>query len=343
MPTAYTIPGQLTAPELGKVNVRGTPQGWAVEVTILMEPEGAESEGWQTGVALDASASMKSAFGGSLSGKPPPEALAEYRKLGWLYAREEDGRSVTTLTADAYRDAMAKGHVRMSENLMQPLARQFLAYLAGNLDADGGTTVIYWACGRGEAIEVLGDVTEAQCAALTVAGPRSAGFGTSTVLRPAVQYFVDRFADAKRGMYLFLTDGRLDDLDAVKAYTTDLAREIAAGTRHPVKCVLIGVGASVDEGQMEQLDDLDTCTSVDIWDHKIAADLRDVQEIFAEVVTDSQIVASTGAIYDAAGRKVKAYTDGLPAKIEFVVPAGSDHFELEVAGRRIRQRLAEGA
>ena len=44
----------------------------------------------------------------------------------------------------------------------------------------------------------------------------------ATRLLPAVKYFVDRFADAERGMYLFITDGRLDDLAAVKKYTTRL-------------------------------------------------------------------------------------------------------------------------
>ena len=342
MPTDYTVPSHLTAAELGKINVSHTPDGLAVDFTILMEPQGSEAEGWQTGVALDASASMKPNYGASLDGKVPPEAMADYHRRGWVSSRTEDGKTITFLTPDAYRDAMAKGHVRMTANVVEPVARQFLAYLSGNLDADGGTTVIYWACGKGEAIEVLGDVTEDQCAALAVRGPHAAGFGNGTVLVPAVRYFVDRFADAKRGMYLFVTDGRLDDLDAVKAYSTDLARQIAAGRRNPVKFVLIGVGKSIDEAQMLELDDLDTGTDVDLWDHKIAADLRAVIEIFAEVVSDSQIVAPTGSVYDAAGRKVRMYTDGLPAKVDFVVPVGSDFFELEVAGRRIRQRLTAG-
>ena len=43
---------------------------------------------------------------------------------------------------------------------------------------------------------------------------------------PAVRYFVDRFADAKKGIYVFLADGDFQDLPEVKRYTTDLARAI---------------------------------------------------------------------------------------------------------------------
>jgi hypothetical protein len=58
-------------------------------------------------------------------------------------------------------------------------------------------------------------------------------------------------------MYVFLTDGRIDDLESVKAATRRLAAEIAAGRRGSVKCVLVGLGDEIDESQMEQLDDLD--------------------------------------------------------------------------------------
>src|SRR5262249_3722611 len=154
-----------------------------------------------------------------------------------------------------------------------------------------GATVIYWACDDGSAYEVVGDFTAEQVRALPFTGPRQHEFGDGTRLLPAVRYFVDRFRDAKRGMYLFLTDGRLDDLGAVKSYTAGLCRDIAAGRRNFVKCVLVGVGDEIDEGQMEELDDLDTGTDVDIWDHKIAKEMRAVVEIFAEVVDENQIIA----------------------------------------------------
>gem|GEM_PF-382919 len=335
----YTIPSPQTAKEFGKVNVRKTSTELEVQFTILMEVQGQEAEGWQTGVAMDASASMKGWYGRMLQGKVPPEVAAEYEKKGWLQARTEDGRRVKSFQKTAYDDAIQKGYLKFTPNIIQPLAREFIAYLAGSLDADGGTTVIYWACGDGTAFEVLGDFTEDQCHQLDILGPKSVTFGTGTVLTPAVKYFVERFADARRGMYIFITDGKLDDLAATKQYTTELAKAITADKRNPVKCVLIGVGDEIDEQQMEQLDNLDTGTDVDIWDHKIAKEMRALVEIFAELVTENQLVAPTGTVFDSDGKVIKAFTDGLPARISVLLPLTSPWFELEVHGQRIRQNL----
>ena len=335
----YTIPSNLTAPEFGKVIARRTDTELQVQITILMEPQGQESEGWQTGVALDASASMKDGFGRMLEGKVPPDVTKKYEKKGWLTSRTEDGRRVKSFQKEAYEDAINNGYLTFTSNKVEPIAREFMAYLAGNLDADGGTTVIYWACGDGSEIEVLGDVTEQQCHTLDIQGPISHGFGDTTVLTPAVRYFTERFVDAERGMYIFITDGKIDDLPDVKRYTTQLARDIASGKRSAVKCVLIGVGDEIDEAQMEELDDLDTGTNVDIWDHKVAKEMRALIEIFAEVVDENLIIAPTGILYDSAGQIIRKYTDGLPAKMLISMPASTEWFELEVAGRRIRQTV----
>jgi len=217
--------------------------------------------------------------------------------------------------------------------------RDMAGYLAGTLDAGGQTTVIYWACGDGGAYELLGDYPQNECAAMEVDGPKTVAFGNGTRLVPAVRYFVERFERAKRGMYIFITDGAIDDQPEMKRYTTRLAKAIAAGKRNPVKCVLIGVGDEIDEDQMEELDDLDTGTDVDIWDHKIAREMRGLVEIFAEVVSEHQIIAPTATIYDDSGNVVARFADGLPAKVTFTMPASSNAFELEVAGRRIRQTV----
>lgn len=338
---ADQLPRHLLAQEFGKIYTRTDGATRHVEFTLFMpELEGADAEGWQTGVALDASASMKNWYGRNLTGSVPDAVHAEYRKKGWIKEATHDGRKVFTFTRAAYDDAIRLGYVKFTENIVEPLARDFIAYLAGSLDADGGTTVVYWACGdRGADYEVAGDFTEEQCRKLTITGPQAQSFGNGTRLTPAVKYFIDRFHDAAKGLYVFLTDGRLDDLDDLKRYSTTLAKEIAAGTRKPVKCVLVGIGTEVDEGQMEQLDDLDTGTSVDIWDHKIAQDLRGVNEIIVELVDETKIVAPTGVVTDASGNVVARFTDGLPAKGGFSLPAASAFFELEVGGRRIKQPL----
>ena len=333
------LPQHLLAKEFGKVYTRLDGKTRHVEFTLWMpELEGSDAEGWQTGVALDASASMKSWYGRNLSGSVPDQAAETYKQKGWIKEAVHDGRKVFTFTKEAYDDAMKRGYVQFTENIVQPLARDFIAYLAGSLDADGGTTVIYWACGAdGSAFEVSGDFTEEQCKKLTITGPEKQTFGNGTKLTPAVKYFVDRFHDASKGLYVFLTDGKLDDLVALKKYSTDLAKLISAGKRNPVKCVLIGLGDDVDESQMEELDDLDTGTDVDIWDHKIAKDLRGVNEIIVELVDESKILAPTATIYDASGAVLMQFADGLPAKGTFTMPASSPFFELEVGEHRIKQ------
>ena len=107
-----------------------------------------------------------------------------------------------------------------------------------------------------------------------------------------------------------------------------------------MKFVLIGVGPHINEAQMEELDDLDSGTEVDLWDHKLAAEMRVLQEIFAEVVESNARVADNGKILDSQGRVVKNYSDtGLPAKLDFELPAGSAYFILDVEGKQIRQDL----
>src|SRR5262249_32982584 len=156
-------------------------------------------------------------------------------------------------------------------------------------------------------VEVVGDLTAEEAASHEFGPPRD--FGTGTQLLPAVRYFVDRFKDAPWGFYVFITDGELHDLDAVKHYSTQLAKDVSLKRRRPVKFVLIGVGPNVNEGQMEELDDLETGTDVDLWDHKIASEMRMLQEIFAEVVDKNARIADKARVLDPQGKLVKDFSD----------------------------------
>ena len=288
----------------GEVNVHPAPGGkLRVTATILMEPR---REGTQTGIALDGSGSMAS-----------------------LYGIEEEQGFFASLFSKK----------KPTVNQVTPVAQKLCAYLARKLDADGGTTCVYWATGPGGSrIEVVGDLTADQAEQHVFGPPRH--FGTGTQLLPAVRYFVDRFKDAPWGFYIFVTDGELHDLNDVKHYSMQLARAVQSGKRKPLKFVLIGIGANVNEGQMEELDDLDTGTDIDLWDHKLAAEMRVLQEIFAEVVDKNARVADAGKILDHQGNVVKNYSDtGLPALLEFEVAAGTPYFVLEVEGNRVQQDL----
>jgi hypothetical protein len=292
----------------GEVNVYPAGGGRIrVVATILMEPH---KEGAQTGIALDGSGSMAK-----------------------LYGVEDGSRVLSTIF----------GGPKKLHNDITPVAQQLCAYLARKIDSDGGTTCIYWAVGPGGGqIEVVGDLTADQAEQHVFGPPRD--FGTGTQLLPAVKYFVERFKEAPWGFYVFVTDGELHDLDAVKDYSSRLAKEVSAGKRNPLKFVLIGVGADVNEAQMVELDDLDSGVDVDLWDHKLAAEMRVLQEIFAEVVEKNARVSDHGRILDPNGRVVKDYSDtGLPAFLEFEMPAGSSYFTLDVNGQQINQALTDHA
>ncbi len=337
---SIVIPASRTAPEFGKVTLWPNQTGLKVEVTILSEPQGREAEGWRTGIALDASSSMQDAYGRRLLGKVPPPLLQEYAAKGWVEERQADGRPLRVFQRAAYDDAIARGHLKFTPNAVEPCAREWIAYLAGNLDAHGETAVIYWACGSGEQIEILGNIGEDRAAQTAIHGPVQTTFGVQTHLLPALRYFAERFTAARRGMYLFITDGRIDDFEAVTRYSTQLARTIEAGQRHPLKAVLIGLGDKIDPTQMDALDTLDTGTAIDVWDCKYAGEMRSLRDIFAEVVSEHQTVAPTATLYGHQGAVIKKYTDGVPARLQFELPPDCTAFELEVLGRRIRQSLS---
>ena len=329
---SHQLPSTMVSKEFGEVNIRRLKDGsHEVVFTILMETAG---EGWQTGLAIDASGSMGDVFGKGLEEGPkgnPPEALVrEYLQKGWLKFIQHQGQNIPMLSEGAKADLVQRGYFVWSKNQIEPLARRMTSYLASKLDSDGGTTVIYWACGDGGQIEEVGDLTVDDCETASFIGPVKVSFGNSTKLTPAMRYFVERFADAPMGMYIFITDGELHDLQDVKQYTVRLCKEIAAGKHNPVKCVLIGIGTEINESQMEELDDLESGTDVDIWDHKIAREMRSLVEIFAEIVSENQIVASSGRIYDSNGKVLRDFKDGLPSKVKFILPAGMNSFTLEV-------------
>jgi hypothetical protein len=301
------------AQPFGEVNVYPADGGkLRVVATILMEPH---TEGTQTGIAIDGSGSMSDVFGIA----PEPEGA-----LGWL-------------------GSLLGMNKPRAVNQVAPVAQKITAYLARKLDADGGTTAIYWALGEGGAqVQVLGDF-DAEDAEVYPFNPPS-DWGTGTQLLPAVRYFVERFSAAPFGFYVFITDGELHDLEAVKTYSVRLAKDVAAKRRAPLKFVLIGVGPHINEQQMEELDDLDSGTSIDLWDHKIAEEMRGLEDIFAEVVDKNARVAERGKIVDPAGHTVKDFSDtGVPAIIEFEIPNSAAYFTLEVNGNRLHQGLSDTA
>jgi hypothetical protein len=95
---------------------------------------------------------------------------------------------------------------------------------------------------------------------------------------------------------------------------------------------------------MEELDDLDygglkdpKDQELDLWDHKLAAEMQKLEEIFAEVVSENTILAPSAEIFDSMGNSVKpngrgSYADGLPALLDFDALAGTTSFTLVLPG-----------
>ncbi|HEY8503583.1 MAG TPA: hypothetical protein VIL46_03315, partial [Gemmataceae bacterium] len=77
------------------------------------------------------------------------------------------------------------------------------------------------------------------------------------------------------------------------------------------------------------------------WDHKLAAELRVLQQIFAEVVDRNARVAPSGRLLDPAGRVLKDYRGGVPGVLEFEIDRSAEYFTLEVPGQLIHQALSD--
>ena len=344
---SFQMPANLVAAEFGEVNVwrnmSGINSGIAecrVEFSIAMEPQGKFAEGWRTGLALDASASMKRSYGRKVEARVDPKLLVDYIKQGRLRSYLEDGEPIRKIEREAFAEIQERGYeINYTANILQPLVQDFTTYLAGSLDGTGKTSLIYWGCGNGDEIQVLGEFDHASCQQLAITGPATFQLGKTTKLLPAIAYFVNQYSQAPQGIYIFLTDGRIDDLDQVKSYTRELALEIAVGKRNYLKLVLIGIGNDVDRYQLQELDDFETGLDIDIWDYKIANEMTSLSQIFAEVVNEHQVIADSGSIYDDQGNCVKSYTNGLPAKVDFLMRDDSQWFELEVGNQRIRQAV----
>jgi hypothetical protein len=291
------------AEPFGEVNVRRRGDGRLdIVATILMVPD---IEGSRTGLALDASASMKRWYG--VSGV-----------VGGLFAA-----------------------AAVVPNVVEPVARTMAAYLA-RFSADGRCDCLYWACNPdGGGVEPIGRLDADAAKAAVFRGPARLPWGRGTKLLPPVRHFVETaFAGAPWSIAVLVTDGRIEDLDAVKDYTRRFAAEVAAGRRRFVKLVLVGVGEQVDEAQMSELDDMFEGSGlrdpqgreIDVWDHKLARDMRKLEEIFAEVVGEDTVVAPAGHVTDDRGRPAADWPDGLPALLRFTLPAGATAFRLHFPG-----------
>lgn len=229
------------------------------------------------------------------------------------------------------------------KNLVEPQMRWMLEYLA-NKDRDGKVRVTYWATGDGSQLEEVGDLTGPQAKDYRFPGPRF--YGKATVMLPVLRDFVAHMKQqvqigAKRGLAVMITDSQINDSNDVRAYATQVAKEIAAGRLPRMNFVFVGVGDQVDEEQMEAISHEKYPGVGHLWCHRIADRMEEMAELVAVLVDETMTVAAGGTITDEQGKILKAYEGRLPAVLEFDVPATCKAFTLEVAGQRFTQAIPE--
>jgi hypothetical protein len=237
------------------------------------------------------------------------------------------------------RGILAKiGGVR---NLVEPQMQWMLEYLASK-DRNGVLRVVYWATGDGSQLEAVGDLTGSEAKNYKFPGPKYYGKGTVMlpVLRDYIAYLRQQIDHgARRGLAVIITDSQLHDPDDIAAYSTQVAKEIAAGRLPRINFVLVGVGDQVDEEQMERICHFEYPGVGHLWCHRIADRMEEMAELVAVLVDETMTVAAGGTIYDDKGNVAKYYEARLPAVLEFDVPPGCTSFTLEVAGQRFTQPL----
>ena len=246
-------------------------------------------------------------------------------------------------------DMFGGGIFAAEPNYVQAVARKTGELLTG-LTRSGAVTMLFWALGPGGSqVREIGTFDKAGCGNAEIDKPDN--MGTGTQLLPVLKYICDK-VNPNAGMTLgvVITDGILEDVDAYKQYSQQVGQEVADGRRNALKLVLIGVGSEVDEGQLEDLDDLFEGTplkgKIDLYSSGIASSMKKEYEIrgaiFGELAREDKIIAPSGSILDSDGNVVKDCADGLPEKLRFVLPAGATAFTIHTPHGDVTQDITEG-
>lgn len=336
------IPPNLLAPEFGEVSVRQIGDRLQVAATVAM---GAfllgDGEQCVTGLALDASQSMKDDYG---RGKTiPAEISREFIAKGMYEEQIRDGVKRRVLTKEARQKAIADGSAVSTRNMVEKPSLEMIENLVRTFATGGATSgtceVIYWACGpTGDEIESLGNIGCAKLGELRVEGPRSRVFGPQTHLTPSFLYFAEKAASIN-GIFVFVTDGHIEDESQVVAATHRLAAEIKAGRRPSLKCVLLGIGRQVDRQQLARIDDMqmpDELADIDIWNAKVLGEMRDLNDAWSEIFDPETVVGTSVRVFNDRGQLVHERTDEVKALITFEIPADSRSFELVLNGGEMK-------
>ncbi|MCY2927901.1 MAG: hypothetical protein NTV86_00115 [Planctomycetota bacterium] len=244
-------------------------------------------------------------------------------------------------------------------NPMEPVARK-LGEILSNAVKKEEVRFFYWALGGGQDIEEMGTVKGADIPKTEFIGPRTKKWGKGTHMLPAIKAIVEPPPGAQAiawVMGVIITDGIIEDEEACMAYCMELGRWLKGHNEEAqkeddkvtIKLVLIGLGDTVDDAQLERFDDMFEGTEleddIDLWSHGLVRDIKNEEDIvgvlFGELMSEEMIVAPSGKVVDPEGKVVAAFTDGLPGKFQFTLPRGCRSFTLQASGKEVVQDLSD--
>lgn len=265
---------------------------------------------------------------------------------------EGDSRAVLALDASrSIRDQFGIGGIFDAKpNYVQGVSRKLGEILAG-VTRTGKVTMLYWAMGPGGAeTEVIGEFDATASTKANIIGPKKKnGWGTGTRMLPAVKYIVEDIGKgAALTLGVIITDGIIEDEADCMTYCMKLGEAIVAGKQKAVKLVLIGVGAQINEKQLQDFNDMFEATplkgKVDLWASGVAADMRDESDIsgvlFGELINEETMIADSGRV-TSKGTELRNFSDGLPGKFRFILPKGLTEFTVETPSGSVTQDVSE--
>lgn len=328
----FTIPPRLTAAELSTVQLTmQSKKLWSVSCTLLSKPIGT----WEIALGLDSSYSMRDYYGKGLIGMPPADMLKEYQKFGELEQMDMDGDKFLKVASSAMADLEKRGLSKRTENIVEPLTKKLINYFTDNVCK--AVDVAYYSCGEGNAFEKVGIFTQ-DSPEKTIDGPDQFTFGKRSKLEPVIKNFAKESTE-KDTICIIITDGIIDDWTEISRYSKILTSEIVAQKRKKLKIILLLVGEEVPDSLSSQLASLNADNDCGLWDFKVSAELRSLEELFLQINSNSNIVADTVLINDEYNNILREYKNIVPTQVEFNMSVESDCFSITMGDQVIQQKI----
>ena len=95
----------------------------------------------------------------------------------------------------------------------------------------------------------------------------------------------------------------------------------------------------------DMFEDTPLADKVDLFSSGVAASMQEeadiVGTVFGEIMDEEMIVADSGRILDGAGRQIASFPDGLPGKFSFTLPKGATSFTVHTLHGEVVQDVSE--